>query len=67
MKIKTRIIEMYLDKKQNKSNKDKQQNTKDVLKRAIEQGIIVMPATGRPITGVPKELLEFTGKRNDVT
>ena len=59
MKIKTRMIGMDLDGTLLKSDKELPQYTKDVLKRAIEQGIIVMPATGRPITGVPKELLEF--------
>ena len=59
MKIKTRMIGMDLDGTLLKSDKELTQYTKDVLKRAIEQEIIVMPATGRPITGVPKELLEF--------
>ena len=54
MKIKTRMIGMDLDGTLLKSDKELTQYTKDVLKRAIEQGIIVMPATGRPITGVPK-------------
>ena len=57
MKIKTRMIGMDLDGTLLKSDKELTQYTKDVLKRAIEQGIIVMPATGIPITGVPKELL----------
>ena len=51
MKIKTRMIGMDLDGTLLKSDKELTQYTKDVLKRAIEQGIIVMPATGRPITG----------------
>ena len=50
MKIKTRMIGMDLDGTLLKSDKELTQYTKDVLKRAIEQGIIVMPATGRPIT-----------------
>lgn len=54
MKIKTRMIGMDLDGTLLKSDKELTQYTKDVLKRAIEQGIIVMPATGRPITGVPR-------------
>lgn len=67
MKIKTRMIGMDLDGTLLKSDKELTQYTKDVLKRAIEQEIIVMPATGRPITGVPKELLEFPGIRYAVT
>ncbi len=45
MKIKTRMIGMDLDGTLLKSDKELTQYTKDVLKRAIEQGIIVMPAT----------------------
>ena len=41
MKIKTRMIGMDLDGKLLKSDKELTQYTKDVLKRAIEQGIIV--------------------------
>ena len=67
MKIKTRMIGMDLDGTLLKSDKELTQYTKDVLKRAIEQGIIVMPATGRPIRGGPKELLEFPGIRYAVT
>lgn len=67
MKIKTRMIGMDLDGTLLKTNKELTSHTKDVLKRAIEQGIIVMPATGRPQTGVPKELLEFPGIRYAVT
>ena len=42
MKIKTRMIGMDLDGTLLKSDKELTQYTKDVLKRAIEQGIIVM-------------------------
>ena len=38
-----------------------------VLAKAIEQGVEVLVATGRPITGIPKELLEFPGMRYAVT
>ena len=67
MKIKTRMIGMDLDGTLLKTNKELTPYTKDVLQRAIRQGIIVMPATGRPISGVPKELLEFPGIRYAVT
>lgn len=61
MKIRTRMIGMDLDGTLLKTDKELTAYTKDVLKRAIDQGIIVMPATGRPISGVPEELLEFPG------
>ena len=67
MKIKTRMIGMDLDGTLLKTNKELTPYTKDVLQRAIRQGIIVMLATGRPISGVPKELLEFPGIRYAVT
>lgn len=43
------------------------QYTKDVLKKAIAQGIIVLVATGRPFTGIPKELRELSGMRYALT
>lgn len=41
--------------------------TKKVLHQAIEDGIIVLAATGRPYTGIPKELREFPGIRYALT
>lgn len=67
MKIKTRMIGMDLDGTLLKTNKELTAYTKDVLRRAVDQGIIVMPATGRPITGVPKELTELPGIHYAVT
>lgn len=37
--------------------------TRNVLARAIEKGVVVLVATGRPVTGVPQELLDFPGMR----
>ena len=53
------MIGMDLDGTLLKTNKELTAYTKDVLKRAAEQGIIVMPATGRPFSGIPKELTEL--------
>ena len=41
--------------------------TKEVLKKALEQGIEVVLSTGRSITGIPEELLEMPGMRYAVT
>lgn len=41
--------------------------TRSVLRRAVEAGIIVLPATGRPFSGLPKELADFPGIRYAVT
>lgn len=41
--------------------------TRQVLTEAIRQGVIVLPATGRPVTGIPEEVREFPGVRYAVT
>lgn len=41
--------------------------TRDVLRRAVEQGIVVLVATGRPWLGVPEELRNFPGMRYALT
>ena len=64
---KIRMIGMDLDGTLLKTNKELTAYTKDVLKRAAEQGIIVMPATGRPFSGIPKELIRLQEIRYAVT
>lgn len=41
--------------------------TKQVLEKALAQGIEVVLSTGRSITGIPKELLEMPGMKYAVT
>ena len=67
MKIKTRMIGVDLDGTLLKSDKELATYTREILRRALEQGILVMPSTGRPLTGVPKDLLEFPGIKYAVT
>ena len=67
MKIKTRMIGMDLDGTLLTTEKKLTPYTQDVLKRAIAQGIIVLPATGRPVSGVPEEIMHFQGIRYAVT
>lgn len=43
------------------------EHTKAVLVKAMEQGVIVLPATGRPLAGIPKEILQFPGIRYALT
>ena len=43
------------------------EHTKEVLVEAMEQGVTVLPATGRPLAGIPKEILEFPGIRYVLT
>ena len=57
MKNKIRMIGMDLDGTLLKTNKELTAYTKDVLKRAAEQGIIVMPAdrtAGNPLCSYRK-------------
>ena len=42
-------------------------HTKEVLAAAIRRGIVVLPATGRPQSGLPEEFLEIPGVRYAVT
>lgn len=67
MKIKTRLIGLDLDGTLLTSGKVLTEQTKETLKKAISQGILVMPVTGRPITGIPKELLQIEGIQYAVT
>lgn len=41
--------------------------SREVLTRALERGIIVLAATGRPLTGVPKEVMALPGIRYVLT
>ena len=42
-------------------------HTREVLRKAIEQGVVVLPATGRPFTGIPGEVIHFPGIRYALT
>ena len=41
--------------------------TREVLRKAIDRGIVVLVATGRPWTGIPEELRDFPGMRYALT
>lgn len=42
-------------------------HTKEVLAEAIRQGVVVLPATGRPECGLPEEFLKIPGVKYAVT
>lgn len=42
-------------------------HTKEVLSEAIREGVVVLPATGRPECGLPEEFLQIPGVRYAVT
>ena len=62
-----RMIGLDLDGTLLTSAKEFTAHTKEVLKKAIEQGVIVLVVTGRPFTAIPKELQSFPGMRYAVT
>ncbi len=49
------------------SEKKMSEATIEALEKAIAQGVVVLPATGRPLVGVPKELKDFPGIQYAVT
>lgn len=67
MDHKIKLIGFDLDGTLLTSDKKLSERTRRVMELAISQGIMMVPATGRPLSGVPKELLEFPGIRYVVT
>ena len=45
------------------TDKELTEHTKKVLREAIDRGVVVLPATGRPLAGIPEEVLKFPGVR----
>ena len=43
------------------------ERTKKAISKAMEKGIVFVPATGRPLSGVPKDVIEFPGVRYVLT
>lgn len=67
MDHKIKLIGFDLDGTLLTSDKKLSERTRDVMELAILQGVVMVPATGRPLSGVPKELLDFPGIRYVVT
>lgn len=67
MKIKTKLIAYDLDGTLLTSKKELTPRTKEVLKEAARQGIVILPATGRPVTGIPAKVLAIKGTNYAVT
>ena len=61
MKSKIRMVGLDLDGTVFNNNKEISTHTRSVLKEAIHQGCIVLPATGRPEIGLPGAFLEIPG------
>lgn len=62
-----KMIGLDLDGTLLTSEKVLTENTKRVLGEAISQGVEVLPATGRPLSGIPQEVLGFPGVRYALT
>lgn len=62
-----KMIGLDLDGTLLTSKKEFTSYTKNILKKAIDRGVIILPATGRPYSGVPSEIMEFPGIRYALT
>lgn len=67
MKHKIRMIGLDLDGTLLTTQKKITSYTKAVLEEALAKGIVVLVSTGRPISAVPKEILEIPGMKYAVT
>lgn len=67
MKQKIKMIAFDCDGTLLNDRKEMTEYTRNVLIRAIEQGIEVLAATGRPLSGVPKEVRNLPGVRYAIT
>ena len=56
-----KMIGLDLDGTLLNKKKELTENTRRVLREAIDAGILVLMATGRPYTGIPAELRNFPG------
>ncbi len=65
--IRTKLIAYDLDGTLLNSKKELTPHTKEVLEEAARQGIVILPATGRPVTGIPEMVLKITGTNYAVT
>ena len=58
-----RMVGLDLDGTLLTSEKELTEHTRQVLTEAIQRGVVVLPATGRPLTGIPEKVLHFPGIR----
>lgn len=67
MKHRIKMIGLDLDGTLLNEKKEITPYSREVIKKALDAGIIVLVATGRPWMGIPKELREFPGMRYALT
>ena len=64
---KIKMIGLDLDGTLLNDKKELTSHTREILTRAIDQGVTVLVATGRPVTGIPEVLRNFSGMRYALT
>lgn len=64
---KIKMIGLDLDGTLLTDKKELTDYTRQILAQAIEKGVTVLVATGRPVTGIPEELRTFPGMRYALT
>lgn len=62
-----KLIGLDLDGTTLDENKEIRPRVKAAIQKAIEKGIIVLPATGRQLSGIPQEFLSIPGVRYALT
>lgn len=67
MKLDIKLIGLDLDGTVFDENKHISARTINAISKAIEKGVIVIPATGRPYSGLPNEFLSIPGVRYALT
>ena len=67
MEQKIKMIGLDLDGTLLNEKKELLPYTKEVLRRALDKGVVVLTATGRPWMGIPEELRKFPGIRYALT
>ena len=67
MEQKIKMIGLDLDGTLLNEKKELLPYTKEVLRRALDKGVVVLTATGRPCMGIPEELRTFPGMRYALT
>ena len=67
MEQKIKMIGLDLDGTLLNEKKELLPYTKEVLRRALDKGVVVLTATGRPWMGIPEERRKFPGIRDALT
>lgn len=67
MKHKIKMIGFDLDGTLLTDQKELGEYTVQILKRAVEEEIVILPITGRPLCGLPEEVTGLTGLRYAIT